>query len=48
MDFLGIIAHYLDEQYQPKSVLLGLLDTKGSHTSLSIKQHLCEVTYKEY
>ena len=43
LDLLGIVAHYLDDNYRPKSVVLGLRDTMGSHTGENIAQQLIDV-----
>lgn len=32
LDLLGVFAHYFDEQYQLKTVLISLLPTYGNHT----------------
>ena len=47
LDLLGIIAHYIDEQYQPKNVLLALRNTYGAHSGVNMKHHLLEVV-REY
>lgn len=43
LDLLGVMAHYLDEHYKHRTVLLGLRDTHGSHTGTNIGDHLFDV-----
>ncbi|KAM0703025.1 hypothetical protein Q7P35_010457 [Cladosporium inversicolor] len=43
LDLLGVVAHYLDEQYQLRTVVLGLRDHYGSHTGANIGEHLNQV-----
>ena len=47
LDMLAIIAHYIDEQYNVKNVLLALRNTYGSHTAAEIRHHLLAVV-REY
>lgn len=47
LDILSIIAYYLDKQYQPKTVLLGIRNTYGSYTSEEIKYYLLTIV-REY
>jgi hypothetical protein len=47
LDLLAIIAHYVDEHYNVKNVLLALRNTYGSHTAAEIKHHLL-VVVREY
>ena len=44
---LAIIAHYIDEQYNVKNVLLALRNTYGSHAAAEMKHHLLAVI-REY
>jgi hypothetical protein len=44
---LAIIAHYIDEQYNVKNVLLALRNTYGSHAAAEMKHHLLTVV-REY
>jgi hypothetical protein len=43
LDLLGVVAHYIDEQYQVKNVLLALRNTYGSHKGVEIHHHLLAV-----
>ena len=43
LDLLGVVAHYLDEQYQLRTVVIGLRDHHGSHTGANIGEHLNQV-----
>ena len=43
LDLLGIVAHFIDEQYAIKNVLLGLRNTYGSHIGAELKHHLLAV-----
>lgn len=47
LDLLGVVAHFLDEQYEVKNVLLALRNTYGSHTAEELKHHLLTVV-REY
>ena len=47
LDLLGILAHYIDEHYRVKNVLLALRNTYGSHAGVEMKHHLLEVS-REY
>ena len=47
LDMLAIIAHYIDEQYNVKNVLLALRNTYGSHAAAEMKHHLLAVV-REY
>jgi hypothetical protein len=47
LDMLAIIAHYIDEQYTVKNVLLALRNTYRSHTAAETKHHLLAVI-REY
>ncbi|KAK0251544.1 hypothetical protein LTR35_018394, partial [Friedmanniomyces endolithicus] len=43
VDYLAITAHFLDEQYLPKTMLLVLRNTFGNKTGEEQKHHLHEV-----
>ena len=43
LDLLAITAHYIDEHYSVKNVLLALRNTHGSHLGEEIKHHLLAV-----
>jgi hypothetical protein len=43
MDLLGILAHYLDHDLTPHTVLLGLRETFGSHSGDNMSEHLLAV-----
>lgn len=43
LDLLGVVAHYLDHEYKPKTVMLALKDALGSHTGDNIAEQLIEV-----
>lgn len=43
VDYLGVVAHYIDEDYQQKVVLLALRNTYGNKTGVEMKHHLHEV-----
>jgi hypothetical protein len=47
LDLLGVIAHYIDEHYTVKNVLLGLRNTYGSHVGEEQKHHLLAIC-REY
>lgn len=47
LDLLGIIAHYVDDKLQPKTVLLALRNTHGLHTAEEMQYHLLAVS-REY
>lgn len=47
VDYLGVVAHYLDSNYRPKTTLLALRSTYGSHTGETMMEHLQEVI-KDY
>jgi hypothetical protein len=40
VDYLGIVAHYIDKDFIVKAVLLALKNTFGNHTGLKMKKHL--------
>ena len=40
LDLLGVIAHYIDKQYQVKNVLLALRNIYGSHKGVELNRHL--------
>lgn len=52
LDLLGIFAHYLDENLQLKTVMLGLRNTYGNHDGEAMKDELlhviqeCQITDK--
>jgi hypothetical protein len=43
LDFLGMTPHYLDASLCPRAVLLGLCDTRGSHSCESIAEEVLRV-----
>ncbi|KAF4547224.1 Hypothetical protein D9617_52g060450 [Elsinoe fawcettii] len=43
LDLLGVVAHYLDREYKPKTVVVALKDALGSHTGDNIAEQLIEV-----
>jgi hypothetical protein len=43
LDFLGVTAHYLDASLRPRTVLLGLRDTRGSHSGENIAEEVLRV-----
>lgn len=43
LDLLGVVAHYLDREYKPKTVVIALKNTLGSHTGENIAEQLIEV-----
>jgi hypothetical protein len=43
LDLLGVVAHYLDREYKPKTVVIALKDALGSHTGDNIAEQLIEV-----
>ena len=47
LDLLRITAHYLDADLQPRTALLALRNTYGSHTGEELKHHLLAVA-REY
>jgi hypothetical protein len=47
LDLLGVVAHYIDDQYNVKNVLLALRNTYGSHTSDEQAYHLLSIA-REY
>ena len=47
LDLLGVVAHYVDSDYNVKNVLLALRNTYGSHTAEELKHHLLAVI-REY
>jgi len=46
VDYLSIVAHYIDRSYQLKSVLLALYNTFSNKTGAEMKHHLLEVAHK--
>ena len=44
-DFLGVTAHYLDASLRPRVILLGLRDTRGSHSGESIAEEVLRVIH---
>jgi hypothetical protein len=40
LDFLGVTAHYLDASLRPRAILLGLRDTRGSHSGESVAEEV--------
>jgi len=47
LDLLGIMAHYIDKEYEVKTITLALRDTFGSHSGVNIKDQLLDVL-REY
>jgi hypothetical protein len=47
LDLLGVIVHYLGDDYKLHNVVLALRDTLGSHTGENIADHLFDVL-KDY
>jgi hypothetical protein len=47
VDYLGIVAHYIDKDFTVKAVLLALKNTFDNHTGLEMKEHLREAC-KDY
>ena len=45
LDFLGVTAHYLDASLRPRAILLGLRDTRGSHSGGSIAEEVLRVIH---
>ncbi|GAB7336618.1 hypothetical protein MBLNU13_g10314t2 [Cladosporium sp. NU13] len=45
LDFLGVTAHYLDASLNPRAILLGLRDTRGSHSGDSIAEEVLRVIH---
>jgi hypothetical protein len=46
MSLLGVVTHYLNSQYEPRTVLLSLLQIYGSHIAESIARTLTTlITY---
>ena len=43
LDLLGVVAHYIDDNYNLQTVVLGLRDSMGSHTGANIAEQLSEV-----
>lgn len=43
LSLLGVVAHYLNANYQPRNVLLALPRMRGSHTAVSIAVTLTEL-----
>ena len=43
LDLLGVVAYYLNCEYEPKTVVVALKDALGSHTSDNITKQLIEV-----
>lgn len=43
LSLLGVVAHYLDDQRKPQTVLLALPRMTGSHTGVSIAKQLSEI-----
>lgn len=43
LNLLGVVVHYLGDDYKLYNVLLALRDTKGSHTGENIADHLFDV-----
>jgi hypothetical protein len=43
LDLLGVCAHYLDNKYNLKVVVLGLRNTDGSHSGTTIAKLIFEV-----
>jgi hypothetical protein len=47
LELLGIVAHYLDEHYCRRAVVLGLRDTFGSHTGANMADQI-STTLKDF
>ncbi|KAI7720022.1 hypothetical protein KC353_g2500 [Hortaea werneckii] len=45
LDFLGVTAHYLDASLHPRALLLGLRDTRGSHTGESVAEEVLRLIH---
>jgi hypothetical protein len=43
LDLLGIMVHYIDDDYKRRAVVLSLCDKLGSHTSANMADHLLSV-----
>jgi hypothetical protein len=43
MDVLGVMAHYIDDDYTHQNILLSLAPTGGSHTGENLAERLIEV-----
>jgi hypothetical protein len=47
LDLLGVVVHYLGDDYKLHNVVLAMRDTLGSHTGANIADHLFDVL-KDY
>lgn len=47
LDLLGVVVHYLGDDYKLHNVVLAMRDTLGSHTRANMADHLFDVL-KEY
>jgi hypothetical protein len=45
LDFLGVTAHYFDAPLRPRGILLGLRDTRRSHSGESIAEKVLRVIH---
>lgn len=43
LSLLGVVAHYLDRRFAPRTILLGLPRMTGSHTAASLSTQLVEI-----
>jgi hypothetical protein len=43
LDFPGVTAHYLDASLCPRAILLGMRDTRGSHSGESVAEEVLRV-----
>ncbi|KAM0692508.1 hypothetical protein Q7P36_007062 [Cladosporium allicinum] len=43
LSLLGVVAHYLDRRFTPRSILLGLPRMTGSHTAASLSKQLVSI-----
>jgi hypothetical protein len=43
VDLLGIMVHYIDDDYKRRTVVLSLRNTLGSHTGANTADHLLSV-----
>jgi hypothetical protein len=43
LSLLGVVAHYLDKRFAPRSVLLGLPRMSGAHTAASLSTQLVSI-----
>ena len=43
LSLLDVVAHYLDDQFKPRTVLLALPQMKGSHTAVNLSLQLASI-----